>query len=145
MCKSTIVGSNMVILATLIVAGCQVIVSGPSEEELIKTTMADWKAALIDKDLDKLMALYSEDYACASYDSKSALRAYIAAGFQHGYTDNVKINFEDAKTVVEGKNATFGQIEYTASKFAWLIDFTLQKENRTWLIISSKRKRQTEH
>jgi len=57
--KSFILNLSLVVLSVTI-CGCQTLGVGASDEELISTTMAEWKAAMAAKDIDKLMATFSD-------------------------------------------------------------------------------------
>ena len=59
--KTVVMISGVVALAVVMLCGCQILGMGPSDEDLVNATMADWKAALIAHDMDKLMETYSED------------------------------------------------------------------------------------
>ena len=53
--------------------GCQTPIEGPSDEQLINTIMAEWKAAVEAKDIDRLMVLFSENYMSASGSSPASV------------------------------------------------------------------------
>ena len=139
--KSVILNLSLVVLAVTL-CGCQTLGVGPSDEELISTTMADWKAAMLAKDLDKLMALFSDDYVTSKGSGKVAARERLAGAIERGSLDNVEIKIEDAQITLEGNKATFGPVEFVADRGTMMLEYTLQKENGTWLIMGSKRHEQ---
>ena len=140
--KSVILNLSLAVLAAVLVYGCQTLGEGPSDEQLINTTMAEWKAALAAKDLDKLMALFSEDYVSSRGSGKVAMRERMAGAIERGFLDDVEIKIENAQIRLEGDKATFSPVEFVADRGTMTLEYTLQKENGTWLIISSKRQEQ---
>jgi ketosteroid isomerase-like protein len=136
--KSVIMSLGAVALAAVMLCGCQILGLGPSDEDLINATMTDWKVALIAHDMDKLMETYSEDYVNTQGGDKNSVREFIAGAIEQGYLDNAKVNLEDAQTKIEGDKANVGPIELTSDVGTYVLDCTLQKEKKTWLIVFSE-------
>jgi hypothetical protein len=120
--------------------GCQTPIEGPSDEQLINTMMAEWKAAFEAKDIDRLMVLFSENYMSASGSSKVAMRESMAGAIERGSLDNVEINIQNAQLTLVGETATFGPVEIKSDRGVLAIEYTLQKEDMNWLIVNSKRR-----
>ena len=139
--KSVILNLSLVVL-TVTLCGCQTLGVGPSDEELISTTMAEWKAAMVTKDLDRLMATFSDNYVSSRGSGKDSMRERLAGAIERGFLDNVEIKIEDAQITLEGDEATFGPVEITSDRGTLAIEYTLKKENGTWLIMGSKRHEQ---
>jgi len=140
--KSVIMNSGISALAIFMLFGCQVPGPGHSDEELVNATMAGWKAALLARDLDKLMAVYSGNYVSTRGGGKDSVREFMADVFKKGWLDNIKVNIEGAKTVIKGSKATFGPVKFVSDTSTRTMKFTLQKEITTWLIVGSKRQEQ---
>ena len=136
--KSIVMNSGVVVLAVVMFCGCQILGLGPSDEDLVNATMADWKAALIAHDMDKLMETYSENYANTQGGDKDSVREFIAGVIDQGYLDNVKINLEDAQIKIEGDKADVDPVELTSDGGTYVLDYTLQKEQKAWLIVFSE-------
>jgi len=83
--RSVILNLSLFVLAAFLVCGCQTLGVGPSDEELISTTMAEWKAALVAKDIDKLMAAYSENYVSTRGTGKDSIREFMARAFEQSF------------------------------------------------------------
>ena len=132
--KSTIIKLGVGVLTIVLIGGCQL---GPSNEELINTTMTDWKAALIAQDLDKFMAVYSENYVSVSGEPKASMREFMAGVFEEGFLDDVEINLEDATTTIEGDKAEVLPIELSTGMQVITIELALQKENGAWLVVGT--------
>lgn len=137
--KSVILSLGLLVFAAVF-CGCQTLVEGPSDEQLINTTMTEWKAALEAKDLDRLMVLFSESYISSSGSGKVAMRERMAGAIERGFLDNIEIKIQNAKLTLVGDKATFGPVEITSDRGTLAIEYTLQKENDKWFIVSSKRR-----
>ena len=140
--KSVIMNSGMAALAIVMFCGCQIPGPRPSNKSLIKATMANWKAALLARDLDKLMSVYSDNYVSTRGDGKDSVREFMTGVFEKGWLDNIKVNIEGAKTAIKGSKATFAPVEFVSDRGTRTMEFTLQKEKGTWLIVGSKRQEQ---
>ena len=136
--KSVILYLSFFVFA-VVFCGCQTPPEGPSDKELINTTMTEWKAALEAKDLDRLMALFSDNYISSSGSGKVAMRERMAGAIERGSLDNIKIKIENAKITLVGDQATFGPVELTSDIGTLTIEYTLQREDVKWLIVGSKR------
>jgi ketosteroid isomerase-like protein len=137
--KSVVMNSGVVILAVVMLCGCQIFGLGPSDEDLINATMAKWKTSLIAHDVDKLMETYSEKYLNTEGGDKNSVREYVAGVIEEGYLDNLQVNLEDAQITIEGNKATVAPVELTSDTGTYVLEYNkLQKEKGTWLIVSSK-------
>jgi len=137
--KSVILILSLLVFAAVF-CGCQTtVVEGPSDKQLINTTMTEWKAAFEAKNLDRLMVLFSDNYLSSSGSSKVAMRESMAGAIERGSLDNIKIKIENAQLTLVGDTATFGPVEITSNRGTLTIEYTLQKEYDKWLIVGSKR------
>jgi len=137
--RSVILNLSPVVLAAFLVCGCQTLGVGPSDEELVSTTMAEWKTAMAAKDLDKLMATFSDNYVSTRGTGKDSMREFMTRAFDEGFMDNVEVNIENAQITIEGDRATFGPIEFVSDRGMFALEYKLQKEDGAWLIVGSKR------
>jgi hypothetical protein len=137
MYKSVIVslGAALFVVA---VSGCQILGGGPSDTDLVNATMTDWKAALIAHDMDKLMKTYSESYLNTEGGNKASVRDFISGAIEQGYLENTKVNLEGAEVTIEDDKAGVAPVEVTADGGAYVLDFKLQKEDKSWLIVFSQ-------
>lgn len=138
--KSVIMNLGVVALIVVLAGGCRI--GGPSDEELINTTMADWKAAHAVKDLDRLMATLSENYVSMGGGDKDSMREFISRAFEEGFMDDVEIKIKDAQITIEGDKATFGPVEFVGDRGTFEFKHILQKEDGTWLIVGAERQEQ---
>jgi len=135
--KSVILNLSLAVLVAILVCGCQT--AGPSDEQLISTTMANWKASLIAEDLDKLMAVYSMNYISTRGSGKDSIREVMTKAFESNFMENVEINIEGAKAMIEGDKATYGPVEFISDRVTFTREYKLQKEEEAWLIVGSTR------
>lgn len=138
--KSVIMNLGMAALIAVLAGGCQI--GGPSDEELINTTIADWKAAHTAKDLDGLMATLSEDYVSMEGGGKDSMREFISRAFEGGFMDNVEIKIEDAEITMEGDKAMFGPVKFVGDRGTFAFNHILQKEDGKWLIVGAEMQEQ---
>ena len=136
--KSAICLSVGLALAIVGMTGCATCSKGPSDEELVKTLTESWKAAILEKNFDLMMATFSEDFAHDGYEyeaaNKAALREFVDSCDTQGYFDDVEISFEEAVTTIEGDTATVTDIEYMNDQGSVIIELTAKKANGVWLI-----------
>jgi len=135
--KSVILNLSLAVLVAILVCGCQT--AGPSNEQLISTTMTNWKASLIEEDLDKLMTVYSMNYVSTRGTGKDSMREFMTKAFESNFMDNVEINIEDAEIMIEGEKAVFGPVEFISDRGTFKLEYKLQKEEEAWLIVGSTR------
>jgi ketosteroid isomerase-like protein len=135
--KSVILNLSLAVLVAILVCGCQA--AGPSDEQLVSTTMADWKASLIAEDLDKLMTVYSMNYVSTRGTGKDSMREFMTGAFESDFMDNVEINIEDVKIIIEGDKAAYGPVEFVSDGGTFVLEYKLRKEEETWLIVGSTR------
>ncbi len=139
--KPVIMNPVAAVLIVVLAGSCQV--GGPSDKDLINWTMTDWKAALKARDLDRLMATYSENYVSVRASGKDSVRERMTRIFDRGWMDNVKINLENAKTTIDRDKAQFGPVEFISDEDMFTYEYTLlQKEYGAWFIVGSKRQEQ---
>ena len=130
--KLVIMKLGVVVLAAALIGGCQM---GATDEALINTTIGTWKEALIAQDLDKLMETYSEDFESMEGGDKEASREFLEGFFEQGYVDGAEVDLEEAETTIEENEAEVSGVELILEEATVTLDFTLQKEEKAWLIV----------
>src|SRR3990172_5082088 len=102
------------VLAAVLFGGCatsgEKSAKGNSDKDVIASGLSAWKAGLMEKNLDKLMALHSEGYKDAEGRTKSDLKGFIADAIGQGYLDSLKVDTESATVTVNGTDATAGPV-----------------------------------
>ena len=123
--------------AVLLLGECQLIV--PSDGELINLTMVQWKRALVAKDVDKMMEVYSEDFASGDGNGKEAVRELVEWAIDEGYLNGIEVDLEEAEMEIEDEEATFDPVELkVVSGDRQSYGYTLRKENEDWRIGRSR-------
>lgn len=135
--KSVILNLSLAVLVAILVCGCQTM--GPSDEQLVSTTMADWKASLVAEDLDKLMTVYSMNYVSTRGTGRDSMREFMTKAFESDFMDNVQINIEDAEIIIVVDKATYGPVEFVSDRGTFTLEYKLQKEEEAWFIVGSTR------
>jgi len=128
-CRNTF---SAVMVATLVVgllAGCQTMPSGPSDEEQIRQLTQDFVKAGNEGKIDAAMAVFAEDFEMETGEDKEAmhylLEDAIASGVEFDATDIEVEMAPDGKTAeVEGVSVDY--VPYVA---------TVAKRDGKWLII----------
>jgi len=128
--KLVIMKLGVVVLAAALISGCQA-----TDEALISRAMGKWKEALIAQDLDKLMETYSEDFESMEGGDKEASREFMEGFFEQGYVDDAEVDLEEAETTIEENEAEVSGVELILDMATVTLDFTLQKEEKAWLIV----------
>jgi len=126
---------TFILLACLFICGCQ---TGPSDEEIINTTMNNWKQAFIAQDVDAIMVNYSEDFSSDRVDSKEQLRSFVERMVDEGWLENFDINLDIAQLSITDDTADFSPVEFIGDQGEMGINLKLKKEDKkTWRIINS--------
>jgi len=128
-CRNTISAAMMAALAVGLLAGCQTMSSGPSDEEQIRQLVQDFVKAGNEGKIDAAMAVFAEDFEMETGEDKEALgyllEDAIASGVEFDATDIEVEMSPDGKTAkVDG--VTVDYIPYVA---------TVAKRAGKWLII----------
>jgi hypothetical protein len=89
--------------------------------------------------MDKVMAAYSENYASERINGRNEIRRFMTRVFDEGWLENVEINLEEAEATIEDDKAQFGPVVFISDRGPMKVDYHLQKEKGTWLIVSSER------
>lgn len=108
--------------------------SSTSEPDRIMATVEKWKTAVVEKDVDALEPLYSEQYSGSNASSKEAAMAFVRDVISQGALDNAAIGADDAKLSIDGYSAEYGPLDLTAQGGTFTINLTLGKESGRWLI-----------
>ena len=118
-------------MAVGLLAGCQMMAKGPSDEELIRTMISKFVEAGNKGNAEAVMAFFADDFAMDTGEDKEAVRAVLEEGIISG----VEFDASDMKVTVaaDGKTAkaegvTVDYTPYVAS---------LVKRAGEWLIISA--------
>jgi hypothetical protein len=111
------------LLVCLFFCGCR---TGPTDEELINTTMNNWKQAMIAQDIDAVMAVYSERFSSGEGDKKE-MRESMEEAIEKGLLEDIDINLETVKLTITGNIAEFSHVKIIGDKGEKELGFILVK------------------
>ncbi len=126
--------SVVCIVAVALMCGCAGLGKGPSDEELIAGTVGTWKAGMIEQDVDKVMAAFSEDFSNYEVPDKDSMREFFEGVIDMGYLEDAEVILEDAETEIDENTATVYPIDVSTAAGSVTIELTLTKEEGGWLI-----------
>ena len=135
------VGAVVVSLALVCVAsGCATLRGGPSDEELLSELLTNYKAAMEQGDAEKLISLYSKNYATergGSFDEMaSRLREFVPRLKEF----EVKVLVADAKIEIEGNTAKLGPVTWDSPRGSRSMALLAAKEaDGVWRITGRER------
>ena len=133
--KMRMMAGLMVVLGVaLVFGGCASTSKGMSDEELIAQKTEACLAAATAKDIDKLLTYYSEKFEHPQFGDKQGLKDFLDSAKESGYLDGLEIDMADAATTIDGETATVSPVYLSGSFGSASIDFTIAKENGTWMI-----------
>jgi hypothetical protein len=130
---------GVAVIAVALVAGCATAPKGPSDEELVAQTVGEWQAAVLEKDIDRVMAITSEDFSNAEAADKEAWRSYLDFISASGYLDGAEVDPSGAETVIneEEGTATVGPIVLSTAAGVFNLELELAKEQSGWMVVGS--------
>jgi len=79
-------------VAMLSVLGCAGMGKGPSDEELIRSTIDKVKTALEAKNIDMLIQTFGDDFEHPEVGGKDEARQMLQLGLESGYADEGKVD-----------------------------------------------------
>jgi ketosteroid isomerase-like protein len=126
------------VVALSLVLGCQTAPKGPTDEELIAGVVSGWQEALTAKDMDALMALYSENYVGQQGEDKAGVRTFLEQAAAMGYLDGMEVDASGAETVIEEGTATVGPVVLSGAMGSMNMKLEFAKEEDGWLIVSGE-------
>ena len=124
----------MMVFVASVVAGCATGPKGPTDQELITTTVKSFTEALLLKNIDALMATVSENFYHPEVGDKAAAKDMLGQGMDSGYVDDGAIDLDNMAIKIEGDTAEAYPIVASAPAGSVTVGLTLKKENGAWLI-----------
>jgi hypothetical protein len=127
--------SCLAVVAVALIVGCASAPKGPTDEELLAQVVTQWEQSVVAKDLDAMMALYSESFSNAEAADKAAWRSYLEWIMASGYIDGAEVDVSGAETTIEEGTATIGPLVLSSAGGIFNIGLDLAKEEAGWLIV----------
>lgn len=115
-------------------AAAEASAAAKSDEDLIKETLSNLKAAMEALDVDKVMATFSENFNHPEVGGKEEAKYMIEMGVDMGYADDGEVNMDDMEIEIKGDEATVYPIEASSPAGSVSVEVVLVKEDGKWLI-----------
>jgi ketosteroid isomerase-like protein len=97
-----------------------------------------WAETCAAKDLDAMLALFSEDYHDDILDSKEKVRSYWQLAMENGMTEGMSVGFKPSEITITGDTARTGRVYYQAKPGGFFQILELKKEaDGVWRITKS--------
>jgi hypothetical protein len=108
---------------------------GMSDEEMIRVTAGKVKTALEGRDLDLLMATFSEDFYHPEVGGKEEGRMMLEMAIDAGYADDGEVSLEDMQiTINDDGTASVYPVDLSGPPGAISVELIMTKEGAGWLI-----------
>ena len=136
----TVVVLAVSIALVYVATGCATLREGPSDEEQLLELLTNYKTALEEGDVDKLVGLYSKNYASSRggdyEETVSRLRQFVPRFKEFG----VEVSTADTKIEVEGTTARLDPITFDSPRGSRNTALVVAKEaDGVWRITGSER------
>jgi ketosteroid isomerase-like protein len=116
--------------------GCASLGKGPSDEELIQQTLAQWKAGIESHDVDMMMATISEEFVSEEGSGKADFREFLTDLIDDGTLAGAQMDLESAMTTIEGDMATVENATLSGDRGSIVLHMDLKKEaDGIWRIV----------
>jgi len=127
--KVTVAMMCVMFIAVTLVCGCATGPKGPTDEELITSTMNGIKEATLAKDIDKIMSYLSEDFYHPEVGDKDSMQDLAEQGLDMIDMSTVEVNLDDMEITIDGEEAEVYPVDASASLGSVTVSITLQKDD----------------
>ena len=124
------------VACVLWLTGCQLF-GGASDETLVAETLSSFQESLLARDVDGIMALYSENYSDAQGTTKSAVRTFLSTMSGSAGPSGLQLTIDEVQIVInDDGTATANPVKLAAQGFNINASLVFTKEEGAWLISS---------
>jgi uncharacterized protein GlcG (DUF336 family) len=109
---------------------------GKSDDDLVKETVGALKAALEAKNIDALLATFSDSFENPQVGSKEEAKAMLQLGLDSGYADDGEVSIEDMEIEYKDGLAIVYPIDLSSPAGAVAVELTMKKEGDKFLIVA---------
>lgn len=126
----------LAVIGSVILAGGCATAHKVNDEELIRSTVVKVKDALEKRDIDLLMATFSEKFQNDRVGGKAEAKSLLGQGLSSGYADGGKVSLEAmAITIAEDKTtAKVYPIDLSSNMGSVAAELVLTKEEGGWMV-----------
>jgi len=123
------------VLASVLFVGCATgSQKSVTPEEEISVQLEKWSEAMVSKDIDSIMALFSDKFAHYAWENKEGARTFIEEAIDLGYLDDVKVILDDAAIKVDGDVGSIYPVDLEGAFGSLSMELIVGHENGTWLL-----------
>ena len=136
--KSTVVRALVAVVVVAVACGCAGMKKGPTDLELVKLQIENFKVALLAKDVEKVFASVSDNFYHPEAGDKAGAKELIKQGIDSGYTEDGQLDLTKMEVKIDKDVATAYPIIASAKPGSVTVGLTLKKEKTktgvAWLI-----------
>lgn len=123
----------LTLVSIVTLTGCATLGGNPTLR--VNDAVDEWVEALVEKDLDDFMEVYSEDFRDYEYGDKAGVAAFMAQQKSMGYLDDLKVDRSEEVIEVDGDSATVGPIRVSGYFGQATINLGFANESGDWRIV----------
>ena len=113
--------------------------SGDYAGHAVTAVFAGLQTAFEAQDVDRIMAVYSDDYGEPSGTGKPGIRTFFEGLAARGFLRDTRVGMEQCEFSVDGDSATAGPVVYTSPKSRTKYHYRLKREaDGSWRIVNSE-------
>ena len=132
--KKTYAAMAMAALALVVLAAGCATTAKITPEEAVAAKVEAFKAAMIAKNLDGMMAVFSEKFEHYEWQDKAGAKDFMSQAIDMGYLDGIEVNTEDKELKIEGSTATVYPVEISGSFGSVTLELVFTDEAGNWMI-----------
>jgi len=121
------------ICVSLIIFGCQT-AKKVSPEEAVTAQVNKFAEAMKAKNLDGVMAVFSEKFEHYEWGDKAGAREFLQQAIDVGYLDGLEIDLSKMQIKLEGSTATVYPIDIKGNFGSTTVELVFTNENGNWLV-----------
>jgi len=106
----------------------------PSNEALIGKVAEEMKTSLMAKDVERVMALFSDNFSTTTMPDKDSAQALIEYGLSMGFFDTCEISYDLADLTLEGDKAQLYPFRLQSGSDLITAHVEMSKELAGWKI-----------
>ena len=107
---------------------------GPSDRELIGQVAETMKTALLAKDVEKVMALFADDFSTTELPDKDSAQALIEYGISMGFFDYCEITYDLEDLTIENDQAALYPFQLASGADLVTVNVQMAKGKQGWQI-----------
>lgn len=121
------------VCVSLIIFGCQT-AKKVSPEEAVTAQVNKFAEAMKAKNLDGVMAVFSEKFEHYEWGDKAGAREFLQQALDVGYLDGLEVDLSKVQVKVEGTTATAYPIDVRGNFGSTTVELVFTNENGNWLV-----------